>query len=168
MSKARADLVIRGGRVVTPAGVIDASIAIAGEKIAMVGVDAMMPEAARSIDASGKYVLPGPIDCHVHLGGNDSYQAGSIAAARAGLTTLIPFAEYSLNERETLPKAIARLNDEVARGSVVDVGWHFILASEPYILEGLAEAFAMGVTSYKMFMTYKKRKERMCSDGFIY
>jgi dihydropyrimidinase len=34
-------------------------------------------------------------------------------------------------------------------------------------LDGLPQALTQGVTSYKMFMTYKKRKDRMCSDSFI-
>jgi dihydropyrimidinase len=168
MTDGRVDLVVRGGLVVTPSGTIDASIAIRGEKIVAVGADDLMPPSERSIDASGKCVLPGAIDCHVHLGGNDDYRTGSVAAARAGITTLIPFGEYRLDDRETLPQAIRRLNDEVERNSVADVAWHFILASEPYIVEGIPEAFALGVRSYKMFMTYKKRKDRMCPDSFIY
>ena len=50
---------------------------------------------------------------------------------------------------------------------MLDYAFHFILHKQPYILEGLPEAFDMGVTSYKMFMTYKTRKYRMCSDDFI-
>jgi dihydropyrimidinase len=50
---------------------------------------------------------------------------------------------------------------------VLDFGFHFILNHEPKILEGLTEAFKMGVTSFKLFMTYKKRPKRMVSDEFI-
>jgi len=45
--------------------------------------------------------------------------------------------------------------------------FHFILNHEPYILEGIPEAFRMGVSSIKLFMTYKKRGKRMVSDEFI-
>jgi dihydropyrimidinase len=42
-----------------------------------------------------------------------------------------------------------------------------ILGNQPYILDGLDEAVRLGVTSFKLFMTYKKRPHRMCSDDFI-
>jgi len=62
------DLVVRGGKVVTATEVLDASVAIRGERIVAIGHDEALPPAAREIDASGKYVLPGLIDCHVHIG----------------------------------------------------------------------------------------------------
>jgi dihydropyrimidinase len=161
------DTIVRGGQVVTSSETYEASIAIRGEKIVAIGPDDLLPPADRDIDASGKYVLPGAIDCHVHLGGHDDYLTGGIAAAHAGLTTIIPFALYDLAHRETLPQAIKRHNEEVGKVSVVDFAWHFILNNEPYIFDGLPEALRMGVSSYKMFMTYKKRKDRMCSDSFI-
>src|SRR4029453_9390576 len=83
----------------------------------------------------------------------------------AGLTTLIAFAEY--NDGETLPQATKRIADEASQTPGLDFGFHFILNNEPQLLEGLAEAFEMGVTSYKIFMTYKKRPKRMCTDDFI-
>ena len=161
------DIIVHGGQVVTSSEAYDASIAIKGEKIVAIGPDDLLPPAEQHIDASGKYVLPGAIDCHVHLGGHDDYLTGGIAAAHAGLTTIMPFALYDLAHRETLPQAITRHNEEVGKVSVVDFAWHFILNNNSYIFEGLPEALRMGVSSYKMFMTYKKRQDRMCSDSFI-
>ncbi|MET0852922.1 MAG: amidohydrolase family protein [Candidatus Rokuibacteriota bacterium] len=162
------DLVVRGGRVVTSTEVLDASVAIKGETIVAVGRDDAMPPAEREIDATGKYVLPGLIDCHVHLGAvYDDWNTGPLGAAHAGLTTLLAFAEYDDQARETLPQATKRLADEAGQQSVVDFGFHFILNNEAYILDGLAEAVKMGVSSFKLFMTYKKRPKRMCSDDFI-
>ena len=161
------DIIVHGGQVVTASEAYEASVAIRGEKIVAIGPDDVLPPADQYIDASGKFVLPGAIDCHVHLGGHDDYRIGGIAAAHAGLTTIIPFAMYDLAHRETLPQSIRRQNEEVGKVSVVDFAWHFILNNDPYIFEGLPEALQMGVSSYKMFMTYKKRKDRMCSDSFI-
>jgi dihydropyrimidinase len=161
------DIIVHGGQVVTSSEAYDASVAIKGEKIVAIGPDDLLPPADRHIDASGKYVLPGAIDCHVNLGGHDDYLTGGIAAAHAGLTTIIPFVLYNLAHRETLPQAITRHNEEVGKVSVVDFAWHFILNNDPYVFEGLPQALHMGVSSYKMFMTYKKRKDRMCSDSFI-
>ena len=51
--------------------------------------------------------------------------------------------------------------------STLDFGFHFILDHEPPILDGIAEAVGLGVRSFKMFMTYKKRGRRMVSDEFL-
>ena len=167
MTEARVDTVVHGGQVVTSSHVYQAAIAIKGEQISAVGPEEMLPPADHYVDATGKYVLPGAIDCHVHFDNVDDYEVGTRAAAYAGLTTVIPFGVYDLAEQETLPQAITRLKERVAREAVVDVAFHFILANAPYILEGLPEAFSMGVTSFKMFMTYKKAGTRMCSDDYI-
>ena len=62
-----ADLVIKNGRVVTPAGVIHGGLAVAGETIVAVDADARLPDARRTLDVRGQYVLPGLIDAHVHM-----------------------------------------------------------------------------------------------------
>ncbi|NLD98133.1 MAG: dihydropyrimidinase, partial [Synergistaceae bacterium] len=58
------DLVIRGGSVVTPDGVLSTDVGIFGEKIAALG-NAL--EGREMIDAAGKLVFPGVIDPHVHF-----------------------------------------------------------------------------------------------------
>jgi dihydropyrimidinase len=164
----RLDVVVHGGQVVTSTDVIETAIGIKGEEIAVIGPADLLPPADRYIDARGKIVLPGAIDCHVHLGSEyDNWRGGPIAAAHAGLTTLLGFGLYDHRKEETLPQAIRGLRDEAERQSVLDFGFHFILQNTPYILDGIPEAVRLGVTSFKMFMTYKKRPPRMCPDSFI-
>ncbi|HEX7127038.1 MAG TPA: amidohydrolase family protein [Thermodesulfobacteriota bacterium] len=168
MAARKVDTIVHGGRVVTASEAYEASLAIDGETIVAIGPDDMLPPAERYIDASGKYVLPGAIDCHIHLGPEyDDWRGGPIAAAHAGLTTLIGFAAYDDQAGETLPAAIRRLEAEAGSQSVLDFGFHFILNNQPYVLDGIPEAVRLGVTSFKMFMTYKRRANRMCSDEFI-
>ena len=167
MADVRVDTIVRGGQVVMSSQVLDVAVAIAGEKIVALGPEDLLPPADKYIDASGKYVLPGLIDAHVHLDGHDNYALGAQAAAYAGLTTLIPFGTYDLDAQESLPDAINRTREEIEHSAVVDFGFHFILQNSPYILEGIPQAFEMGVKSYKMFMTYKKRPARMCDDDYI-
>jgi dihydropyrimidinase len=162
----RVDTVVLGGRVVTASDVFEAAVAISGDKIVAIGPEALMPSAERTIDAAGRYVLPGLIDCHLHVGPEyDNWETAALAAARTGLTTLLPFVTYE--EGETLPQAVARLREEAGARSVLDFGFHFILNHEPSILDGIPDAVRMGVSSFKLFMTYKKRPKRMVSDEFI-
>ena len=167
MADIRVDTIIAGGKIVTSSEVFDAAIAISDEKIVAIGPDHLLPPADRYIDASGKFVLPGLIDCHVHLDRCDSYELGSIAAAHSGLTTLLPFGTYDVEAEETLPSAINRHREEIESTAVVDFAFHYILNNRPYILKSLPQALEMGVTSFKMFMSYKKNQIRMCTDDFI-
>jgi hypothetical protein len=63
------DLIISGGDVVTPQGVVQGDVAIAGETIAAIAAaDVLSAETAkRVINATGHIVIPGGIDPHVHL-----------------------------------------------------------------------------------------------------
>ncbi|HEX5815843.1 MAG TPA: amidohydrolase family protein [Methylomirabilota bacterium] len=162
----RVDLVVRGGRVVTATDDFEASVAVDGGRIAAIAPEALLPPADRVIDAAGKIVFPGLIDCHLHVGPEyDDWQTSALAAARTGLTSLVPF--VTVDEGETLPTATRRLREEAERVSTLDFGFHFILDHEPRLLDGLAEAVRLGVRSFKMFMTYKKRGKRMVSDEFL-
>ena len=63
-------LVLRGGTVLTGAGpaLRGSDVLISGEEIAAVGSDLDVPEDARIVDVSGRWVTPGLIDAHSHLG----------------------------------------------------------------------------------------------------
>ena len=100
------DLVIRGGQVVTPDGVGRLGRGVEGERIAAVAAPGTLPpEVGRVIDATGKLVIPGGIDPHVHthwpipaLGGGVTTSAPpeqvSRAAIYGGTTTLVDFAVW--------------------------------------------------------------------------
>ena len=113
MASMRVDTVVHGGTVVTATHSYEAAIAIQGEQIVAVGPEAMMPDAENTVDATGKIVFPGAIDCHAHFGNADDHTLGTNEAARAGLTTVIPFMHYKRDEKETLPTSIRRMQTEV-------------------------------------------------------
>ena len=169
MNSRHVDTIVHDGEVVTSSDVVRTSVAVKDGRIVALGPRELLPEAERYIDASGKYVLPGAIDAHMHIDSLkcDDWVDAPLAAAHSGITSLIVFCIYDDLNGETIPTAIRRIKEEAKAASVLDYAFHFILHKQPYILEGLPEAFDMGVTSYKMFMTYKTRKYRMCSDDFI-
>jgi dihydroorotase len=69
LSAAKYDLLIKGGRVIDPSRRLDAvrDVAIAGGRIAAVESNLAAADAASTIDAAGKLVVPGLIDIHTHV-----------------------------------------------------------------------------------------------------
>jgi len=163
----KVDTIVHGGLVVTSTSAIEAAVAIKGERIVAVGDPDTLPPADRYIEATGKYILPGAIDCHVHFGQVDDWSVGPQAAAHAGLTTIMPFHVFDPVEGKTLTQVVHEVKEEGRAKSVVDFALHLVLTNRPEALNDLPEAFGLGVTSFKMFMTYKKRVNRMCSDAHI-
>src|SRR5512136_1152903 len=86
------DVLIQGGMVVTGAGMVRADLGIRGEKIAEIGPDLDAQRGRRTIDATGKYVLPGIIDVHTHPVYLDDLGGISVTGAHGGVTTMIHYA----------------------------------------------------------------------------
>ena len=87
------DLVITGGRVIDPANNIDSKndVAVTSGKIKAVGEN-LASEGKRSIDATGKLVIPGMIDTHANVFEHVSGRFGmnpDLVGVRSGVTTVI-------------------------------------------------------------------------------
>src|SRR5207244_8603159 len=77
----RLDMLIQGGRVVTPAGVGDWDVGVEGGKIVSVAFPGVLPAAATQIiDARGKIVVPGGIETHAHAVANVQPGARTLVA----------------------------------------------------------------------------------------
>src|SRR5438046_1622730 len=88
-------LLIRNGRVIDPAGSVDAvqDVLINGDRLERVGANLAVPADTTILDASGKIVCPGFIDLHVHLREpgqeyKETVATGTRAAAAGGFTAL--------------------------------------------------------------------------------
>ncbi|MDX2066239.1 MAG: dihydroorotase [Fimbriimonadaceae bacterium] len=87
------DLLIRGGHLVTSAGVERADIGIAAGKIVAIG-DLGGGAAAETLDATHLHVLPGAIDTQVHfrepgLEHKEDLESGTRAALHGGVTAIL-------------------------------------------------------------------------------
>jgi dihydroorotase len=87
----RYDLIVKGGTAVTPNGIGEADLAIAGGRIVALG--RVEGDAAQILDASGLHVLPGVIDSQVHFRepGNEHKEdlaTGTAAAVLGGVTAV--------------------------------------------------------------------------------
>jgi len=152
----RYDLVVQGGLIVTGSGIRKADVGIKGEQIVSVESGLPTEEARQVIEATGKYVMPGVIDAHVHPVYEDDMGGLSLTAAYGGTTTLIHFAYAKPGMK--LIDTIKKYQEDGSRNSYLDFGIHGALFDAPSQIEEIPKAFDMGVTSFKMFMTYAKLK----------
>ena len=177
------DLLIQSGQVVTPRGVADCDVAVAGETIAAIAaVGALSAEQSkRVIDAKGRIVMPGGIDPHVHLhhpwtlpDGSELITAGPEQVGRAalfgGTTTFIDFAYW--RRGGTAMQAIESRDKDFVGKSPCDWAYHIMLHSEPppEFSGQLAEAIQAGHPTLKIFTTniLPSRKGRMVDFGDIW
>jgi dihydropyrimidinase len=154
----RFDLVVRGGTVVLPqTDGVAADVAISGEKIAAVLAPGTTVDAAETLDAAGKVVLPGVIDVHLHLGhGKDIARprvaedaaTETAAAAIGGVTTFIPYL-MATDPFETL---FDEVKDVTEAGARIDFGYHFIISTEAQLAGVPRYAREFGAPSFKIFM----------------
>ena len=148
-------VVVKGGLVVSPQGITRADVGIQEEKIAQVSPD-IKADGARIIDATGKYVLPGALDVHTHPVYTDDLGGMSVTAAYGGITTMIHYG-YVKPGQKVIP-TLEWFRDEGLSKSLLDFSLHGGLFDVANQLEDVPKAFKMGVTSFKVFMTYAKLK----------
>ncbi len=147
------DLVIRNGRIVSPDGVVAASLAIRAGTIVAIGDDDLMPPAAETLDATGCHLLPGIIDSHVHFREpgyeyKEDWGTGTAAAAVGGVTTVF---EMPNTHPPTADLDALRLKQEAAgRQAHVDYGIYGLLDENN--LGELERLAAAGVVGFKCFM----------------
>ena len=159
------DLVIRGGRVVTPQGVGSWDVGVQDGRIAVLGAPGTLPtEAARVIDATGLIVAPGGVEPHTHLAHaimshpeSPSITLGPEEDTRGmacgGTTTHIDFCYVRPGSdiQPVLEQRAARWKGQ----SHVDYAFHITLAGAlPLrVFEQVPEAIQQGHPSFKVFTT---------------
>ncbi|HEY2515654.1 MAG TPA: amidohydrolase family protein, partial [Polyangiaceae bacterium] len=165
---------IQGGTVVTAVDTYEADVAIVDGVIAGIFARGFAPPGAwdRTIDARGKYVLPGGIDAHTHLdmpfGGtnsSDDFETGTRAAAYGGTTTIVDFAIQT--KGDPLRKGIDTWHAKAEGKGAIDYGFHMIMTDvNDGTVEEMNRLASEGVTSFKLFMAYPG--VLMVDDGQIF
>ncbi len=148
-----ADLIICNGTVVSPTTSIRADVAVRDGRIVAITEPGMMPEASAKLDATGKYLLPGAIDSHVHFRDpgytdKETWETGSAAAAMGGVTTVL---DMPNTDPHTGTVEGLKVKREIAgRLSYVDFGLYGLLDESS--LDHLEALIAAGVPGFKCFM----------------
>jgi allantoinase len=161
-----AELVIRGGTLVTPEGLLSADVAIEDGRIQAIGPE--LPGDAEEIDARGLHVFPAVIDVHLHFNepGRTEWEGaatGSRALAAGGGAV---FFDMPLNSTPCTVNAreFDRKRAALEASSITDFGlWGGIVPGNANEMEELAHR---GVVGFKAFMCDSGLPEFPRADDF--
>ena len=153
---------IANGTIVTADGSSAADLLIDGETIAAIGSDLAGSgmTADETIDATGKYVIPGGIDVHTHMelpfGGTfakDTFETGTRAAAFGGTTSIVDFAVQTRGK--SLREGLDAWHAKAEGNAVADYGFHMIMSDvNDGTLAEMDQLVAEGVPDFKLFTAY--------------
>lgn len=154
-------ILIKNGRIVTADADYSADIFIEGETISTIGKN-LKVNADTVIDATGKLVLPGGIDPHVHLDmpfmgtfSSDNYETGTRAALFGGTTMVIDF--ILQKQGNSLQSALEEWRGRSNGNCVGDYSFHMAVTDFNEETKKEIKQFIEqeGITSFKTFMAYK-------------
>jgi len=154
-------ILIQGGEIISTEECFKANILIEGESIVQVK-EGFSPVDAEIIDASGKLILPGGIDPHVHLDlpmfntvSSDDYYTGGKAAAFGGTTTVLDFIPQ---DGATLEESIRVWKEKSKGKACIDFGLHMNITNlNEEILAEIPSLVQEGITTLKVFTAYNDR-----------
>jgi dihydroorotase (multifunctional complex type) len=145
------DLLLVGGEIYTPGGPVAGTLGIENGKVAFISSSHWTPAAKQTIDVTGKLVVPGFIDTHVHfrdpgLTYKEDFLTGTQAAAAGGVTCVADMP----NNKPALTTE-ARFRDKLAtiRGKAVVDYALYGGATQMAEIPGMLQAGAIGI---KVFM----------------
>jgi dihydropyrimidinase len=175
------DLIIKNGLVATEYNVLPFDVAVHHERIAALGVHGQFDQAgaAKVIDASGSYLVPGGVDAHVHydLVLSEAMKAQSpVAGSRAGLhggtTTYIDFS-MPLAGQDLLESVEDKLRVTAEQKPNSDYALHAIIPGRWPLsyTDQMKEVISEGIVSFKFFTTFPGSPSlggMMTDDGRIY
>lgn len=161
------ELLITGGTVVTADRMERADVCVRDGRIAAVGPNLLADDpsshgAARVIDATGHWVMPGGIDTHTHIAHPidrlgistaDDFYTGTVAGACGGVTAFI---DFSIQRRgESMLHARDRRLAEIEPDAIIDYGFHTIVTDvREDIIDEVPVLIEDGFPSFKVYMTY--------------
>jgi dihydropyrimidinase len=155
--------VLRGGRLVTPGGLLNGDVVLDGDKIKAV-VPGGLAEGdlgdAEVFDVFGCWVFPGFIDAHTHMQcwtgmdwTADSFETGTRAAACGGTTTIIDYATQ--DKGMTLEEALKEWHKRADGTCTANYAFHMAIADwNEHTREEIPAMREAGIVSFKTYFAY--------------
>jgi dihydropyrimidinase len=156
---------LQGGILVTPAGLLEADLDFSDGLITRVQPwnSPGSPDPDHTIDARGRWILPGAVDAHTHFGmplkgglSSLGWRESSEAALLGGTTCIIDFANPAVGQ--SLAEIAVRWQEAANHHCLCDYSYHVTVVdtSEERLAE-IPQLVSEGLPTFKGFLAYKGR-----------
>lgn len=160
------------GTLVSPQGSTPGTLLTQDGRIQAVLPANDRPHADETIDAGGRYVLPGLIDPHVHLGLSQSFEEACWHESRAAVTGGVTAMIHYLLSPDSFKSTYGAHAAAVESRSLVDIGFHGMVQNDIQVREIPETVRDLRLTSYKFHMAMKGPEAaygiRGVDDGLMY
>ena len=147
------DTVLRNTKIFSHGGIVEAGLAIDEGKIFRIAKRTNLPPASKKMNLKGNLILPGLVDPHVHLRGQqlaykEDFFSGTAAAAAGGVTLVI---DMPNNKPVTMDSISLKERMKLAeRRAVVNVAFN---SAFPHNLNEMSSILDEGAVGFKLFMS---------------
>ena len=172
MAQQPAEMIIKNGQILISNGRVQGDLRIRNGLIAEIGQNLTAASGVQVIDATGKLVLPGGIDPHVHLTpertattgqGADDFTSASRAALAGGLTTIGSFINQEPDR--TAAQTLTHATDLAKKQAIVDVILHFVVSDPTKLSDADVKMLYDRQFTLKIFMSQPGFDQN--STGFV-
>lgn len=147
------DAVLNNAKIFIRGTIVEAGIAIDKGKIVKIAKDTNLPSASKKTNLKGHILLPGLIDCHVHLRDQqlaykEDFLTGTAAAAAGGVTLVV---DMPNNKPVTMDSFSLKERMKLAEKQVlINVAFN---AAFPKRVEEIAEVVKAGAVGFKVYLS---------------
>jgi len=113
------------------------------------------PSADEHLDAGGRFVIPGLIDAHVHLGLSQPFADACCNESRAAVTGGVTAMMHYLLSPDSFQTVYAEHARAVETKSLIDIGFHGMVQNDIQVAEIPKTVRDLRITSYKFHMAMK-------------
>jgi dihydroorotase len=164
------DLKIVGGTLFVDGASVRAGLGIKDGRVVQIAADRYLPDAAETIDATGRHVLPGAIDAHVHTRDpgyprEESFETATQSAAAGGVTTIIDMPGTDVPMLSNVAALEHKVQTIAGRG-YVDYGLRGGIFNDN--LDDIVPLAEAGVVAYKVRTVQKAAGVEIIPDGTLY
>ena len=145
-------ILLQGGHCIIPSvGIVPFDVLMANGKIQQIGKD-LSADGCDIINAAGKYVIPGVIDPHTHVGLFDSFRSEVTTETRSALLNGVTTMGAYLGSQESYLKILDSAIEDITRQSMVDIFLHLPIFTREQLEEIPLYHSRYGITSFKAYM----------------
>lgn len=145
-------LVLKGGRCIIPyKGIFPLDIGICNGKIRSLG-ETLPEKDATVVDVAGKYIAPGIVDPHIHLGIYAPFDTEIATETRSALLNGITTAGLYLGGTQPYLKILDEIIPKIRKRACCDIFVHLVILNQRQLEEIPVYYSRYGVSSFKTYM----------------